>query len=198
MLNNLREIPQGLEGCLLQFFSDEKAWKEYDLMQALNRAGYEFFQLELDELAIFQKHFLLFHFLYQLQETWWQQKIGYLEIHTLQIQLHPISQNTTPATDDPLKTYYLDASQLETTQQEDVLKLLDSFWQKYKNFLPEDVINADKSILQIDGELNQQSLKQQYRLLCQQHHPDKGGENETFHQIQQAYQRLSQHLQLKA
>lgn len=45
------------------------------------------------------------------------------------------------------------------------------------------------SVLQLDrNTCTAEQLKEQYRNLCKQHHPDMGGDTGRFQEIQQAYQ----------
>ncbi len=48
-------------------------------------------------------------------------------------------------------------------------------------------MNKLYAILGLNPEALQQEIKKAYRSLAQTHHPDKGGDVETFHQIQLAY-----------
>lgn len=47
------------------------------------------------------------------------------------------------------------------------------------------------SILGVDRDCSESDIKQAYRRLASQHHPDKGGDKERFQDIQQAYAVLS-------
>lgn len=48
-------------------------------------------------------------------------------------------------------------------------------------------------LLNVTKESNQSEIKKAYRKLAVQHHPDKGGDPETFKQVAEAYEILSDH-----
>ncbi|TNC85761.1 MAG: molecular chaperone DnaJ, partial [Thalassolituus sp.] len=87
---------------------------------------------------------------------------------------------------DPLAEYYLDLNNLNT-DKEGVEALLNDFWQRM--VIPEHY-DDDLATLELTPPVNRQSLRQQYRRLAHQHHPDKGGDPETFRRVSSAYQRL--------
>lgn len=45
-------------------------------------------------------------------------------------------------------------------------------------------------MLQLSGTADGEDVKRAYRRLAREHHPDRGGDSATFHQLQQAYERL--------
>ena len=47
------------------------------------------------------------------------------------------------------------------------------------------------TVLGLDKNVSQETIKQTYRKLCQEHHPDKGGEEELFKRIKSAYDKIS-------
>jgi hypothetical protein len=49
-----------------------------------------------------------------------------------------------------------------------------------------------RQVLGVGPEASQGEIKQAYRQLARQHHPDAGGDSEQFHRIQQAYELLAQ------
>lgn len=49
-------------------------------------------------------------------------------------------------------------------------------------------------ILELDGRIDPPAVKAAYRRLARQHHPDRGGDPATFHQVQSAYDTLCQAL----
>ncbi|MDX1346987.1 MAG: DNA-J related domain-containing protein [Thiomicrorhabdus chilensis] len=182
-----------LQGC--------ESISEYELMQHLCAAGWGEFKPSLDELAMFRAHFLLFHLLYRLQDRWLNQGRGRLSIHTTAIYVHTQPSNLSGESDaaksaglsksDPLKAYYLDYNEFLTTQKDDVLSLLEDFWLRLAGQTPVSLkANTKAEALQTLGmehsAYTPQSVKQRFRTLSQQHHPDKGGDAHEFRQICEA------------
>jgi DnaJ-domain-containing protein 1 len=171
---------------------------EYALFNRLKLPPYELFTTEAlrDPLSLFQSHFILFNALYQLRDTWLRNKTGLLEIHYSCIRYHPWKVGKSGLiTQDKLRTYYLDWTNLSDTDQSQVEALLDSFWSALSG-MPSQVQDNDMSQLQALDLLNLttpysfQQLKQQYRKMLHKHHPDKGGNNCKTVQLQNAYARL--------
>ena len=46
-------------------------------------------------------------------------------------------------------------------------------------------------VLEIDENASEDEIKKSYRSLSLKHHPDRGGDGETFKKINEAYQHLS-------
>ena len=46
-------------------------------------------------------------------------------------------------------------------------------------------------VLGLQKDVSQETIKQTYRKLCQENHPDKGGEEEVFKTIKSAYEKIS-------
>ena len=64
---------------------------EYALLQEL-ATSLAFFNISgLDTLALFQRHFLLYHCLYRLQQALWASASGHLQISALAIRCRPRS-----------------------------------------------------------------------------------------------------------
>jgi len=143
-----------------------------------------------DPLLLFQHHFYLMHCLYLLQQRWQNENIGWLEISPVRIRRIPAAitaETQLPAEHDPLKSYYLDLTNLNSESAESVQSMLNNFWKKLKhhNQKPEAL-----QVLGLTGNETPEQQKQRYRALAQQHHPDKGGDEQTFQSIQQAWQSL--------
>jgi DnaJ-domain-containing protein 1 len=169
----LRQYPQGIS--------------EFDLLRELQRErdgdfGPETFR---DELAMFRAHFLLFHALYRLRDYLFGQQFALLEIHVLDIRLTPWREGhaTALATPDPMREYYLNLDHLENTTVQDVEELLGRFWVGY--FANEKRAQA-LQVLGLDNAADSAEIEQSYRKLAMRHHPDRGGDEQQFQQIQQA------------
>lgn len=201
---NLLSFPESFENSVKQVLLAQPSVKEFDLMKHLVNDGFEEFAMSLDELKMFRSHFLLFHFLYQLQDKWHQQHFGWLDIHTLSISLNHYSttpsQNPLPAGEQSLREYYLNLDNLTATTQEDVVNLIESFWQKFSQIPPQSSCSSeqmaqDLKILELPpNEVCLQQIKQQRKKLLQQHHPDKGGDALQFQTILDASNRLQDYV----
>lgn len=197
------DIPHNLEQALWKLLSSGKRFKEFDILKELTTQGFEQFTPSLEPLELFRSHFLLFHILYRLQDKWANEEKGTLAIHTLEIRLLYTGNSEARdiasladfgETPEDVKTYYLDYQKFLDTQEEEVIELLESFWQSFGD-LPThqgSSMNIEESInvLQIDGHLTADKINKQFRKLSQIHHPDKGGDAETFHQLCEARDRL--------
>lgn len=170
---------------------------EYELINQLKEPPYCFFDEDAlaDPLILFQTHFILFHALYLLRSDLRQAKVGELTISALKIQLSSIqAPQSGIVPNDPLADYYLDWRNLLKTNDDDVEKLLTSFWSKMAGIESIEVYSsvqinaalADLSFNSLEG-LNKQTLKQQYRKLQHEYHPDKGGTVEQAQRILRAY-----------
>ena len=163
---------------------------EYELLTWLQAPEQAIFATEAlkDSLTMFRSHFVLMHCLYRLRAQWQASKEALLEISALRIQRLPWQTSTTGAVDvpDPLAAYYLDLTQL-ATDRESVEALLTSFW---KRMLSADTLLADLQVLELTEGASEDDIRLQYRRLAMRHHPDRGGDEATFCQIQTSYQRL--------
>jgi hypothetical protein len=203
----LPPLPERFESLIWELLKTRQTISEYRLMRFLSEEGFPEFKPDLDPLIMFRAHFLLFHLLYRLQDRWLFESRGWLSIHTTDINLQEMQcvpnsvENSRQELleDDPLKSYYLDYSEFLNTQEDDVLSLLDDFWRKMAGspihaIGPEDRLKAQQR-LGLEGQtLSLQSVKLQFRSLCQLHHPDKGGDPQVFRQICDAKDVLIQSL----
>lgn len=172
LLNLVKRFPEGI--------------KEYDLLMLLKAEQPKEAQVPLfDSLVLFQQHFLLFHALYQLDEQLHCDNAGQLIIEALNIQWLPFKdvnnnqpgyssceQKTDLEVGDPLRTYYLDISNLEDTSSEDVDNLLASFWISMND--ESEKVNA-LTVLELVEPCDLTMIKKRYRQLLAVYHPDKGG-----------------------
>ena len=145
------------------------------------------------QLAIFQKHFMVMNALYQLQKQLMKEEQLFLDISPLKIQLITRSNQSnykelTESDDAKLNEYYLDWSNFENTDREDVKNLLENFWKLYTNA---DNRLAALAILELKEDACSETINQRYRKLAAIYHPDKGGDQATFIRIRQAYEVLN-------
>jgi DnaJ-class molecular chaperone len=68
-----------------------------------------------------------------------------------------------------------------------VKKILDDFWQRFASV---DEQTAALRTLKLKADASQREITRSYRELASRHHPDKGGDKETFIHIRQAYELL--------
>ncbi len=179
----LREAPAGIS--------------EYALIQQLktNHCAY-IPQLPLtNKLVLFRTHFLLFNALYQLRDRLLEAREQHLQINTLCIQLLPYSSGTAELCEqDPLRSYYLDMSQLGDTSERDVERLLQSFWTRMQGGEEKQAaLQLFELSEQPSSGLNLSTIKQRYRQLVSIHHPDRGGSTSRLQSINTAMEILQRY-----
>lgn len=178
----LREMP---DGC-----------SEFQLIQLLKkRHSTHIPNLSLaDKLVLFRTHFLLFNALYLLRDRLWQSETAHLAIDPLSVQLLPYASGVAALSEaDPLRSYYLDLSHLRDTSEHDVEKLLTSFWKRMQGG---DEKRAALELFELDDDtqpLNLAIIKQRYRQLVSQHHPDRGGSTSRLQSINLAMEILARY-----
>lgn len=170
---------------------------EFDILTALKKRLPEFSQLSDDSnLQLFRQHFLIMNALYQLQTSLWQEENLILDITSTRITLLTSSQATpsgssmlSDSVDAKLAAYYLNWDEYEKTDTDQVSSLLNSF---YKGISLTGDRGEALSTLQFESDDNPSKLdiKQQYRKLAQQYHPDRGGDQDTFINLREAYEYL--------
>lgn len=144
-----------------------------------------------DQLGLFQRHFLLFHALYRLQQRDWQNASGHVEISPQCIRRLPYRPGVTAMqSTDPLRSYYLDLDNLAATSTEDVKQMLNAFWERY--LAGEGRMDA-LAVLNLKEPVNRAAIEKRYRELAARHHPDRGGDADKQAQINQAVEILRQY-----
>lgn len=147
-----------------------------------------------DKLVLFRTHFLLFNALYRLRERLWATQSAYLSISPLNIQLRAYQAGSSELSEhDPLRDYYLDLSQLSDTDEQDVAKLLLSFWTRMHG---SEEKQAALELFELEGSeqaLNLATIKHRYRQLVSQHHPDRGGSTARLQSINKAMEILERY-----
>ncbi|HDX8591484.1 TPA: molecular chaperone [Aeromonas dhakensis] len=142
-----------------------------------------------DEQQLFRLNFLIMNALYQLQaelhdEGWW------LLISTLDIRLEPLAPRNTAsalARGEALRSYYLDWQVFWQTDREEVEALLGSFWRAYAR----DEHRAEALILfALPAGAGPDAIRRRWRELALQHHPDRGGDADTFIRLRWAWEYL--------
>lgn len=169
----LEEHPQGVN--------------EHDFLRHLDeQGGFQALDTEVSSsLLLFQKHFLLFHVLYSINQQRVADKQGALQISPLLIkQLDYGEADTQIGELEPLSAYYLELENLASTTDDNVSDLLDTFWVKYlKNEKRGDALK----VLGLNDPVTDTKIVQHYRKLVSVHHPDKGGDKDKIQEINEAY-----------
>lgn len=181
VLHLLQDAPDGLA--------------EYALIQQLKaRHSGHLPNLPLtDKLVLFRTHFLLFNALYRLREQLWQAQTHLLEISPLCIRLLPYQAGSAALSErDELRDYYLDLRHLHDTEEQDVERLLTSFWTRMQG--GEEKLAALQLFELDDGKpLDLPRIKQRYRQLVSLHHPDRGGSTQRLQSINKAMEVLARY-----
>jgi len=162
--------------------------REIDLIDALaERAPGTLSRADLTHpMSRFRVHFMLFHALYQLRANLIADQVAQLTIAPLSIKREPWQSSGSHVIDthDPLAAYYLDWRNLSQVDVGDVMAMIGGFWQTMA--APTDIQSALAS-LELSRSASWPEMKQQYRMQCMTHHPDRGGDTEAYQKIQAAY-----------
>ncbi len=165
---------------------------EYELIQHLEQAGYfDHLSGHSNGLKLFYKHFITMHCLYALQR---ENPKNFWSISPLNIVFRRDGSPTNPTQSLPageafLQDYYLDLSHFYQATEESVQQLTHQFWQQYSAW---NAADDSLRILGLSAGANWPDIQAAYRRRVQQEHPDKGGDEESFRQLQAAYQQLKQ------
>lgn len=166
---------------------------EYELLQALRRAGSPLVPPRpvTDNYELFRLHFRVFNALYRLRDQLRAEQRAELIISALRIELRPyLRARAGLVVADPLRAYYLDLTQLETTTPEDVADLLNHFWA---------LVNGESELLEalrllgLDRSADYGQIRRRYRQLASRHHPDHGGSTGRLQAINAAMDALRRH-----
>lgn len=142
-----------------------------------------------DRMMLFQHHFMLRHHLYCLQQQLADDGQWWLDISLVTITKRPATPSTGQklAEFDGVRDYYLDLENLAKESAQSVDELINSFWTALQKHYQAPQAYA---VLGLSGDEGQAEIRQRVRELNQQHHPDKGGDPETFRTIQHAWAQL--------
>jgi hypothetical protein len=159
----------------------------------------------LDKLVLFRTHFLVFNALYRLRDQLWAEASHTLHISALRVQLEPyVAGSSGVAESDPLRAYYLDMTNLRDTGEQDVERLLESFWTRMRgDRRHESSFGADPEqtraaleLFELDQagpSLDLDTIKRRYRQLVSIHHPDRGGSTARLQSINLAMEILQRY-----
>lgn len=164
--------------------------REHELIQALKARGFFDFlpPPPAGPAELFRAHFLLFHALYRLADQWHARQCGRLQIGALCIRRLPWSPGERAvAGPDPLRDYYLDWRNLDETDEQAVCELIAAFWKRMGRI--EGRAEA-LATLGLADPVDDETIKQAWRRLAMQHHPDRGGDTDRLQVINAAVERL--------
>lgn len=162
---------------------------EFLLLQFVENTYSQFFEELGQNPSLFKKHFYLYHELYKLREDMEGSEQS-LVITSVEIKL--CVKNDLSGKDlaepDALQGFYLNSENLNLTDEQ-VSKMLANFWQKYI------AVEKKSQAIQLLGLENRQNLdlpmiKNRFKQLAHKHHPDKGGKQEYFQELKQAFDTL--------
>jgi len=159
-----------------------KSLAEHPALQVLEDNG---------NLSLFRKHFLVMNGLYQLQEELAEKETHSLIISPITVQRVKRQESAKAELEDSasssLRDYYLNWKNYDKTGEADVEKLLSGFW---KQFYRAEGRSAALQVLDLPDTATPLEIKQCYRKLAAENHPDKGGDQERFIEIREAYEML--------
>ncbi|MBE0377385.1 hypothetical protein PPRY_a2508 [Pseudoalteromonas prydzensis ACAM 620] len=146
------------------------------------------------ERDLFKRNFLIMNALYQLQQQ--LQPAQHLAIASLQITLTDTAPHNSVQQLDPLRDYYLDWQNYETTSDE-IEELLNDFWQRFASHKkPQQALDrkAYDMLLhrwQLAKQCSLKDIQKRWRQLAMQYHPDKEtGDTEKFKELKNEYEQL--------
>lgn len=194
-MNSIDQPTPKLTEILHQLLQDApEGLSEYELIQQLKQQHQVQMPLH-DPLDLFRSHFQVFNALYQLRDQLWAQQCATLHISALKICLLPYQAGSAGLSEqDALRSYYLDAEQLQVTTEQDVQDLLQSFYTQHSSRSER---HAALEVLELsaDEQLDYSQIRLRYRQLVSLHHPDRGGSTARLQAINQAMEILERYYQ---
>jgi len=183
----LPELPEALfEAIICELRAKPEGIREFDLLKSLKNHGFFQFLGESPMPApeLFKAHFLLYHCLYLLRDKMLVNKQAWLKIEAVSIQMLSYEEGKGGLSKlDKLRDYYLDFGNLENTSEDDVYELIASFWNKISKHDKRDEALAT---LGLEDPVDKKIIKDTYRRLAMEHHPDRGGDKERLQEINSA------------
>ena len=167
---------------------------EYELFAALYSGGDERFDISKlrNTFSLFCAHFRLFNALYRLRDKLWQEQRGQLEISPLLVMLRGYDALQDDGCQlgevDALRDYYLDSAHLEQTTAQELEQMLDKFWSRLNG---SERRRQALDVLGLKDPIDAAEIKQHYRRLAMEHHPDRGGDTARLQMINAAMSVLS-------
>lgn len=137
-----------------------------------------------DLYGLFRTHFRLFHALYRLRDSLRATERGELVADPLDIRIEPWIPGRAGLTGlDGLAAYYADLSNLDDTTPEDVARMVREARHLRRTSEREQALD----LLGLEGDAGRDQVKRRYRELAMKWHPDRGGDDRRFQELQVAY-----------
>lgn len=189
----LEQLEQQLETLLLRRYGEITEQQLLSLLQLKPLS-----KVTDSQLALFQLHFVLYHLLYRIAERWMQTETAYLEIGLARIKISPW-QNNMPLITDSKGAYYADWHNYWRMTPLALSERLTQFWQfyqkRYGSVRAITLSDAEAlSLLQLDWPCSLPELKKAFRKQSLKHHPDRGGDKQSFVRLSLAYKKVLQRL----
>jgi hypothetical protein len=164
---------------------------EFEILRRVRDRFYHGESYTGDQLLLFKRHFEIYNALYHLQLEYLYKQLGDIQISPLLICIEPYRLGQFGLVYfDKLRSYYLDANNYYRITIEEVNDLMAGFWKKID--LLDEKANALQT-LELQEPTDLSVIKQQYKKLCLQHHPDRGGSTEAFQAITHAMRVLTRY-----
>lgn len=169
------------------YYQEKMGWKVNEILAALSKLD---LLPKLDvssDKDLFKKNFLIMNALYQLQTLLQEEK--YLQIDSMDIRFVDLQsvkknnreQNANIARHDPLREYYSNWDNYETSVQE-IQQLFDDFWSRYAQYnkRSENPMSRSQalSLFNLEPDATRIDIKRRWRRLALQWHPDRKEGNE--------------------
>ncbi len=168
------------------------AQTEFTLIKGLKAQGLVPRDYSFHPLTLFRVHFQVFNALHRLQPEFARGGQA-LVISPLAIYLRPLSEGESAsavadADEGPLREFYLDWSYYDSATEETVVELLAGFWKRMeRGSAPSDQERAEAlAELDLSDPVSREDIKQRYRRLAMDHHPDRGGSERRLQKINAA------------
>lgn len=194
MTNNELEVSEELWQIALsvvaEFLLANRSCKEYELIQHLQQnIAYTWSQDVL--LSLFQKHFIVRHCVFKLNRTWPQDKGLCIRMTPVDIIVElrgaPGVEQLPGEVSASLEAFYFDKKRFYDTKAEEVAELIADFWKRYDAFTQQ---SEAYQVLGLQEGAEWGEVKQRYRSLAMEAHPDRGGDPQAFARIREAYEQL--------
>lgn len=168
------------------------AQTEFTLVKGLKAQGLVPRDYSFHPLTLFRVHFQVFNALHRLQPEF-ARGGQVLVISPLAIYLRPLVEGESAsavadADEGPLRGFYLDWSYYDSATEEAVVELLAGFWKRMeRGSSPSDQERAEAlAELELSDPVSREDIKQRYRRLAMDHHPDRGGSERRLQKINAA------------
>ncbi len=162
-------------------------WSEHQLLKALVDQHCLDPHYARESLSLFRAHFLVMNALFQLQQTYLEQNLGFLSISALHIELSTQAlsgeRQLGIGAQQPLASYYLDWQHFRNANDASVDDLLSQFWQRFMRPSKRDKALA---LLGLEASASDADIKKKYRQRVMACHPDRGGDGDELIELNEA------------